>query len=130
MHDPEYYAKFTKKWQNEYNAHVRALEKRAAKGFEEIDRVEIEEVDAKKEMKRAKEEIKLREDRKAVTTAPSVPAVPKMKITVRLWVSSLDSKTYFYTGCQNERSSTVKTSTGHNANGSLSKPGGLRGTDS
>ncbi|KAJ7582662.1 mitotic checkpoint regulator, MAD2B-interacting-domain-containing protein [Mycena floridula] len=82
MYDPEYYAKFSKKWQFEYNAHVRALEKGTAKGFEDLDKSVVAEVDAQKEMERAKQEIKLREERKAVTHgAAGGPAMPNMRIT-------------------------------------------------
>lgn len=84
MYDPEYYGKFAKKWKDEYDAHVRALEKRSAKGFEDLDRSHVEEVDAQREMERAKQEIKLREERKAITLgAAGPPAMPNMKITVR-----------------------------------------------
>lgn len=82
-HDPVYYATFTKKWQAEYNAHVRALEKGTAKGFEDMDTAGISEVNAQKEMERAKIEIQLREERKAVTQgADGAPAAPNMKLTV------------------------------------------------
>ncbi|ESK97025.1 hypothetical protein Moror_6603 [Moniliophthora roreri MCA 2997] len=81
-HDPVVYEKFRKKWENEYNAHVRALEKGTAKGFEAYDRGDVEEVDAAKEMEKAKEEIKEREERKAITkTAQGAPEKPKMNIT-------------------------------------------------
>ncbi|KAF8077911.1 mitotic checkpoint regulator, MAD2B-interacting-domain-containing protein [Lyophyllum atratum] len=66
-HDPVYYAKFVKKWQDDYNAHVRALEKGMVKGFEGLETAAVEEVNAMKEMEKAKREIKDREDRKAVT---------------------------------------------------------------
>lgn len=81
-HDPEYYAKFAKKWQVEYDAHVRALEKGAAKGFENMDDSAVEEVDAQQEMERAKKEVKLREDRKAVTRGAEGAQKLNLKITV------------------------------------------------
>lgn len=57
-----------------------------------MDQAEIEEVDALKEMERAKLEIREREDRKGVTQdAKGEPAVPKMKITVS--VASYPSRT-------------------------------------
>ncbi|KAK7054835.1 hypothetical protein VNI00_003298 [Paramarasmius palmivorus] len=81
-HDPVYFEKFRKKWENDYNAHVRALEKGTAKGFEAYDRGEVEEVDAAKEMERAKEEIKEREERKAITkVGQGASEKPKMTIT-------------------------------------------------
>lgn len=84
-YDPTFYAKFAKKWQDEYNAHVRALEKGAVKGFEALDRSSVEEVDAMKEMERAKKELREREEKKAITMgAGSGPAEPKMKINVCL----------------------------------------------
>ena len=82
-HDPDYYAKFAKKWQEEYNAQVRALEKGAVKGFEGLDHSAVGEVDAMKEMERAKKEIQEREERKAITMgAGGAPAAPRMNITV------------------------------------------------
>ncbi|KAJ7111553.1 mitotic checkpoint regulator, MAD2B-interacting-domain-containing protein [Mycena crocata] len=81
-YDPEYFAKFTKKWQAEYNAHVRALEKGQVKGFEGLDKATVEEVDAMKEMEKAKLEIQERESRKAVTRgADGAPAAPNIKLT-------------------------------------------------
>ena len=72
-----------KKWQGEYDAHVRALEKGVAKGFEGFENSTLGEVDAKKEMERAKKEIKEREERKAVTMgADGGPAAPRMTMTV------------------------------------------------
>lgn len=80
-HDPDVYAKYIKKWESEYNAHLRALEKGAAKGFEDLDKAAVEEVDAMKEMERAKVELKEREERKAVTKgAGEVPVAPKMTL--------------------------------------------------
>ncbi|KAK7014846.1 mitotic checkpoint regulator, MAD2B-interacting-domain-containing protein [Favolaschia claudopus] len=81
-YDPEYYAKFTKKWQVEYDKHVRALEKGRVKGFEEMDNAAVEEVDAMKEMEKAKLEMQERESRKAVTKgAEGGPAAPNIKLT-------------------------------------------------
>ncbi|KAF9265422.1 hypothetical protein L218DRAFT_923611 [Marasmius fiardii PR-910] len=80
-YDPEYYEKFRKKWETDYNAHVRALEKGSARGFEGYDRGEVEDVDAAKEMERAKREVKELEERKAVTKiAQGEPAKPKMTL--------------------------------------------------
>ncbi|KAG6814373.1 hypothetical protein H0H92_010959 [Tricholoma furcatifolium] len=81
-HDPAYYATFVKKWQDEYDAHVRALEKGMAKGFEDLESSAVEEVDAMAEMERAKREIQEREERKAVTQgAAGGPSAPKMTMT-------------------------------------------------
>ncbi|KAG6900861.1 hypothetical protein C0993_009979 [Termitomyces sp. T159_Od127] len=80
-HDPAYYAKFVKKWQAEYDKHVRALEKGMAKGFEDLESAEVEDVNAMAEMERAKREIKEREERKALTQgAGGAPAAPRMTI--------------------------------------------------
>ncbi|RDB21072.1 hypothetical protein Hypma_011639 [Hypsizygus marmoreus] len=81
-HDPVYFAKFVKKWEAEYNAHVRALEKGMVKGFEGLESATVEEVNAMKVMEKAKLEIRDREERKAVTQgSDGPPAAPKMKIT-------------------------------------------------
>ncbi|GLB34916.1 putative mitotic checkpoint regulator, MAD2B-interacting [Lyophyllum shimeji] len=81
-HDPVYYAKFVKKWQAEYDAHVRALEKGAVKGFEGYESAPVEEVNAMKEMEKAKREIKEREERKALTLAKDgPPPAPRMTLT-------------------------------------------------
>lgn len=80
-HDPTYYAKFVKKWQDEYDAHVRALEKGMVKGFEGLETASVEEVNAMKVMEKAKLEIKDREERKAITQgADGGPVAPKMTI--------------------------------------------------
>ncbi|KAG5645233.1 hypothetical protein DXG03_006650 [Asterophora parasitica] len=80
-HDPIYYGKFMKKWQDEYDAHVRAMEKGMVKGFEGLDEASVEEVNAMKEMEKAKREIKDREDRKAITLGGAeAPVAPKMNI--------------------------------------------------
>jgi len=82
-YDTEYYGKFMKKWQDEYNAHVRALEKGAVKGFEGLEAAVVGEVDAMKEMERAKKEIQEREEKKAITMgAGGAPAAPRMTMTV------------------------------------------------
>ncbi|KAG6886048.1 hypothetical protein C0992_004705 [Termitomyces sp. T32_za158] len=80
-HDPAYYAKFVKKWQAEYDKHVRALEKGMIKGFEDLESAEVEDVNAMAEMERAKREIQEREERKAITQgAGGAPAAPRMTI--------------------------------------------------
>ncbi|KAI0374942.1 hypothetical protein BV20DRAFT_403585 [Pilatotrama ljubarskyi] len=78
-YDPAYYKKFYDKWKREYDAHVRALEKGKIKGFEDADNAT--EVNALKEMEKAKKEIQELEERKALTTAAeAVPEAPKMNI--------------------------------------------------
>ncbi|KAK1236525.1 hypothetical protein PQX77_000218 [Marasmius sp. AFHP31] len=80
-HDPQYYEKFRKKWEADYNAHVRALEKGSAKGFEGYERGSVDDVDGAKEMERAKREVKELEERKAITkVAQGEPAQPNMKL--------------------------------------------------
>ena len=82
-YDPTYYASFLKRWQDEYDAHVRALEKGTAKGFEGYDSGSTQDIDTQKEMEKAKIELKEREERKALTKgAGAEPSVPKMKMTV------------------------------------------------
>ena len=83
-YDPAYYKKFYDKWKKEYDAHVRALEKGTVKGVEGAEE-QAAEVNALKEMGKAKKEIQEREERKALTTAAAaVPAAPKMNIKVGL----------------------------------------------
>jgi len=80
-YDPAYYQTFYKKWETEYNEHVRSLEKGMAKGFEGFETAEATEVDAIKVMMKAKKEIQEREERKAVTHgAAGAPAAPNMNI--------------------------------------------------
>ena len=79
-YDPTYYATFYKKWQKEYDAHVRALEK-GTKGFEAYDEGDAAEVDAAAEMEKAREEVQVQEERKALTGANQhAGATPKMNI--------------------------------------------------
>lgn len=83
-HDPENYAKFMKKWEHDYNSQLRTLEKGAIKGFEGLEDAPVEEIDALKEMEKAKKEIQEREEKKAVTQgAGGGPVAPKMNINVR-----------------------------------------------
>lgn len=80
-YEQEYYASFLKKWQVEYNAHVRALEKGKVKGFEDVDNARVQDVDASAEMERAKQSIKEREERKALTQGAGTSLEqPKMKM--------------------------------------------------
>ncbi|KZP19474.1 hypothetical protein FIBSPDRAFT_932785 [Athelia psychrophila] len=83
-HDSAYYKTFYDKWTKTYNAHVRALEKGSAKGFEGYDEDGgAQEVNMAKEMELAKEQIKDREDKKALTHGAAKEgqlAAPKMNI--------------------------------------------------
>ena len=82
-YDPEYFTKFLKKWENDYNSQLRALEKGTIKGFEGLEDAPVEEIDALKEMEKAKKEIQEREEKKAVTHgAGGGPVAPKMNINV------------------------------------------------
>ncbi|KAG1782571.1 mitotic checkpoint regulator, MAD2B-interacting-domain-containing protein [Suillus placidus] len=76
-HDQAYYATFVKKWQKEYDAQVRALEK----GEVEREAEEAAEVNMQTEMEKARKEIKEREDRKALTGIKTgEPEQPRMNI--------------------------------------------------
>ncbi|KAI0322192.1 mitotic checkpoint regulator, MAD2B-interacting-domain-containing protein [Amylostereum chailletii] len=79
-YEPGYYQRFYTKWKAEYDAQVRALEKGLERGFEGADADETQEVNAHKEMERAKREIQEREEKKALTQDSGVPAAPKMNI--------------------------------------------------
>ncbi|EIM90074.1 uncharacterized protein STEHIDRAFT_166335 [Stereum hirsutum FP-91666 SS1] len=81
-HDPAYYQKFYDKWKRDYDAQVRAMEKNPAKGFEGADGDDTTEVNAAKEMERARIEIKEREDAKNMTqgTSEGQQAAPKMNV--------------------------------------------------
>ena len=83
-YDSEYYPKFMKKWEHDYNSQLRALEKGMIKGFEGLEDAPVEEIDALKEMEKAKKEIQEKEEKKAVTRgAGGGPVAPKMNINVR-----------------------------------------------
>lgn len=76
-HDQAYYATFVKKWQKEYDAQVRALEK----GEVEREVEEAAEVNMQTEMEKARKEIKEREDRKALTGVKTgEPEKPRMNV--------------------------------------------------
>ncbi|KAG1905796.1 mitotic checkpoint regulator, MAD2B-interacting-domain-containing protein [Suillus fuscotomentosus] len=76
-HDQAYYATFVKKWQKEYDAQVRALEK----GEVEREAEEAAEVNMQTEMEKARKEIKEREDRKALTGVKTgEPERPRMNV--------------------------------------------------
>jgi proline-rich protein PRCC len=80
-YDAVYYATFVKKWQKEYDAHVRALEK----GEVEREAEEAAEVNMGKEMEKARREVKEREDRKALTGIKTgEQEKPRMNVQVRM----------------------------------------------
>lgn len=81
QHDVAYYNQFAAKWQKEYNAHIRALEKGKEKGFERMQDEDMAEVDAASEMERAKREIHDLEERRTLTMGGDGKAVPKVKLT-------------------------------------------------
>ncbi|KAH8107112.1 mitotic checkpoint regulator, MAD2B-interacting-domain-containing protein [Cristinia sonorae] len=82
LYDTTYYKKFYDKWTKEYNDHVRALEKGIEKGFEGAEKEgATQEVNAQKEMEKAKVEIQDREEKKSLTSGAGAPAAaPKMNI--------------------------------------------------
>ena len=85
-YDPDYYRKFYDKWKKYYDNHVRALEKGAGKGFENLETAGVQEVRAISEMGRAKREIQDSEEKKALTTGGAdVPVAPKMNIKVTFY---------------------------------------------
>ena len=119
-HDPTYYAKFAAKWRKDYDAQVRALEKGAAKGFEGFDSTRVEEVDAMKEMEKAKVELRIREERKAITQgAGAGSAKPKMNITVSLPGLLRKLCSWNGSGQQDERHCTIEAPTVHSAERSV-----------
>ncbi|KAF8478554.1 mitotic checkpoint regulator, MAD2B-interacting-domain-containing protein [Russula ochroleuca] len=79
-YDPTYYKQFYNKWKADYDRGVRALEKKE-KGFEGADADDTQEVNALREMEKAKKEVQEREEKKALTQgAGGEPAAPKMNI--------------------------------------------------
>lgn len=93
-YDPAYYKTFYDKWQSEYNAHVRALEKGMVKGFEGLETAGAQEVNALAEMERAKKEIQEREEKKTLTQGASgAPAAPRMNIKVHILCPPVTSLT-------------------------------------
>ncbi|TFY72654.1 hypothetical protein EVG20_g322 [Dentipellis fragilis] len=80
-YDTSYYQKFYSKWKADYDAQVRALEKKAQKGFEGAEDGDTQEVNAMREMEKAKYEIQEREEKKALTQgAGATAAAPKMNV--------------------------------------------------
>ena len=79
-YDAEYYQKFYQKWQADYDRYVRDLEKGKIKGFEDLDEESARGVNAMEEMAKAREEIQVTEERKALTQAKDQTAGPRMNI--------------------------------------------------
>lgn len=79
-YDREYYQKFLRKWQADYDKYVRDLEKGKIKGFEELDEETATKVDAMEEMAKSREEMQEKEERKALTQAKDETAKPRMNI--------------------------------------------------
>ena len=85
-YDSEYYRRFYDKWKADYDRSIRAFEKKE-KGFEGADTDDTQEVDALREMEKAKREIQDREEKKALTKgAASETEAPRMNIKVMLFV--------------------------------------------
>ncbi|KAI0035098.1 mitotic checkpoint regulator, MAD2B-interacting-domain-containing protein, partial [Vararia minispora EC-137] len=81
QYDPEYYRKFYTKWKADYDKQIRSLEKGVEKGFEGAQGDETREINAQKEMERAKREVQELEERKMLTTGGDrVPEGPRMNI--------------------------------------------------
>jgi len=88
-YDTTYYQRFYNKWKADYDRELRGLEKKA-KGFEDADADDTQEVNALREMEKAKKEVQEREEKKALTQgAGGEPAAPKMNIKVRSHYSCL-----------------------------------------
>lgn len=82
-YDPKYYQQFYNTWKADYDREVRALEKKE-KGFEDADADDTQEVNALREMEKAKKEVQEREEKKALTRgAGGEPEEPRMNIKVR-----------------------------------------------
>ena len=79
-YDREYYQKFYKKWQDDYNKYVRDLEKGKIKGFEDLDEERATGVNAMEEMAKAREEIQVKEERKALTQTKDQTEGPRMNV--------------------------------------------------
>lgn len=79
-YDREYYQKFYQKWQDDYNEYVRDLEKGKIKGFEDLDEESAAGVNAMEEMAKAREEVQVREERKALTQTKDETEGPRMSI--------------------------------------------------
>jgi proline-rich protein PRCC len=82
-YDSTYYQHFHSKWKADYDREVRALETKT-KGFEDADADDTQEINALREMEKAKKEIQEREEKKALTQgAGGEPVAPRMNVKVR-----------------------------------------------
>ncbi len=82
-YDSTYYQHFYSKWKADYDREVRALETKT-KGFEDADADDTQEINALREMEKAKKEIQEREEKKALTQgAGGEPVAPRMNVKVR-----------------------------------------------
>lgn len=102
------------------------------KGFEGLETAAVEEVNAMKEMEKAKLEMRDREERKAVTQgADGGPVAPKMNINVSLVLFKVRSllTQKLETGQQNKWSCEIETSTVNFTKRSIRKSRGIRGED-
>ena len=79
-HDPGYYQKFHQKWQADYDKYVRDLEKGKIKGFEDLDEESAMGVNAMEEMSKAREDVQVKEERKALTKSEDQTGGPRMNI--------------------------------------------------
>ena len=83
-YDSAYYQRYYDKWKADYDRSIRAFEKKE-KGFEGADMDDTQEVDALREMEKAKKEIQEREEKKALTKGAGGEAeAPRMNIKVIL----------------------------------------------
>ena len=79
-YEPGYYQKFHQKWQADYDKYVRDLEKGKIKGFEDLVEEDATGVNAMEEMTKAREEIQVKEERKALTQSKDDTTGPRMNI--------------------------------------------------
>ncbi|KAI6045773.1 mitotic checkpoint regulator, MAD2B-interacting-domain-containing protein [Pisolithus marmoratus] len=81
-YDSDYYASYARKWQAEYDKQIRTLEKSQYN----LQTGDMQDVDMAAEMEKARREIQVREERKALTTgfagkdADGEPEMPKMNV--------------------------------------------------
>ncbi|KAI6150422.1 mitotic checkpoint regulator, MAD2B-interacting-domain-containing protein [Pisolithus tinctorius] len=81
-YDADYYASYARKWQAEYDKQIRELEKSQYN----LQTEDVQDVDMAAEMEKARREIQVREERKALTAgkannnADGEPEMPKMNV--------------------------------------------------
>ena len=89
QYDPEYYQKFCRKWKNDYDAQVRALEKGVEKGFEGAEDGATAEVNAQAEMENARRmAVELDAKKQLTAEGDDSSKRPRMNIQV-FWSRSL-----------------------------------------